>query len=120
MYVDEDNGTLQLLKEEIERQIDEAKNSSLEARASLQLAEVEKTGMEELFTLGYRGKSDLDQTHLKFLQAEDKFSAAINQVKTYQANRSKLTEYESKMQKLTLEGAVATAERALQASEKRQ
>jgi RND family efflux transporter MFP subunit len=113
MYTDPDNGTFRLAVEEIERQIDNAKNQSLEARAALQLAEVERSGMEELFMLGYRGKSDLDQSQLKFLQAEDRLASSINQVKTYQANRRKLTEYEKKMQELQLQGAVETAKRAL-------
>ena len=68
--------------------------------------------MEELFTLGYRGKNDLEQSRLKFIKSEDSLSAALNKVKTHQANRRKLADYEFKMQKLTLEGAVATAERA--------
>ena len=77
MYMDEESGTFQLLVEEIEREIDKAKNATLEARAALELARVDRTGMKELFKLGYRGKSDLDQSQLKFLEAEDRLASSV-------------------------------------------
>ena len=109
MYIDDQNGTFQLAKEDIDRQIESAKNSTLEARASLELAKVDRSGMEKLFELGYRGKSDLNQSRLKFLQAEDRLASAVNQMKTYEGTKRKLTIYELKMQKLQLEGAIETA-----------
>ncbi|MCA9196792.1 MAG: efflux RND transporter periplasmic adaptor subunit, partial [Planctomycetales bacterium] len=113
MYVDPTSGTFQLAVEEIERQIDEAKNSVLESRSALELAQVDYTGMKQLFELGYRGKSDLRQSRLKLLQAEDRLASSFNQIKTYQSNRTKLTNYERKMQLLQLDGAVQTAKRNL-------
>ena len=114
MYMDKQSGTFQLSVEEIEREIDNTKNTTMEARAALELARVDRSGMKELFKLGYRGKSDLDQSRLKFLQAEDRLASSVNQMKTYQGNRRKLTVYEFQMQKLQLEGAVETAERGLE------
>ncbi|MCA9217773.1 MAG: efflux RND transporter periplasmic adaptor subunit [Planctomycetales bacterium] len=114
MYMDPSSGTFQLAKEDIDRQIESAKNSTLEARAALELAKVDRSGMQRLFELGYRGKSDLEQSRLKFLQAEDRLASAINQMKTYQGSKSKLTEYEFEMQKLTLQGNIDTAVNALE------
>ena len=113
MYMDKQSGTFQLAVEEIEREIDNTKNQTMEARAALELARVDRSGMKELFKLGYRGKSDLEQSRLKFLQAEDRLASSVNQMKTYQGNRQKLTVYEFQMQKLQLEGAVETAKRGL-------
>jgi RND family efflux transporter MFP subunit len=113
MYMDETSGTFQLAKEDIDRLIDSAKNSTLESRASLELAKVDRSGMQRLFELGYRGKSDLEQSRLKFLQAEDRLAAAVNQMKTHLGSKRKLTDYEFRMQELTLVGAISTAENAL-------
>ena len=113
MYMDKSSGTFQLSVEEIEREIDNTKNSTMEARAALELARVDRSGMKELFKLGYRGKSDLDQSQLKFLDAENRLASSVNAMKTYQGNRRKLTVYEFQMQKLQLEGAVETARRGL-------
>jgi len=52
MYMDPDSGTFQLSVEEIERQIDNAKNATLESRAALELARLDRSGMKELFKLG--------------------------------------------------------------------
>jgi HlyD family secretion protein len=114
MYMDEEAGTFQLSVEEIERKIDDTKNTTLEARAALELARVDRSGMKELFKLGYRGKSDLDQSRLKLLDAEARLATSMNTMKTHQGNRQKLTVYEFQMQKLQLEGAVETAKRSLQ------
>ena len=114
MYVDQQVGTAKLAKEEIERKVDEAKNSALEARAQLELAEVERAGIKELFKLGYRGKSELEQSRLKYLQAEDRLASSRNQVKTHQGSRRKLDKFESKMEELRLEGAHNTAIRNLE------
>ena len=114
MYIDEKDGTEVLAREQIDRQIDEAKNAALEARAQLELAEVERAGMKELFKLGYRGKSDLEQSRLKYLQAEDRLASSVNQVKTYQGTSRKLERFERKMEIMRIEGARDTAKRNLQ------
>ena len=111
MYKDDSDGTAKLAKEQIDRQIDEAKNAANEARATLELAEVERDGMKELFKLGYRGKSDLEQSRLKYLQAEDRLASALNQIKTYRGNRRKLDRFERLMEEKRLQGALETAER---------
>lgn len=113
MYTDEDDGTAALAAEDINRLVDEAKNSALEALAQLELAEVERDGMKELFKLGYRGKSDLEQSRLKYLQAEDRLATSKNQVKQHQATRRKLERFERMMETKRLQGAKKTAERAL-------
>lgn len=112
MYKDDKVGTAKLAQEAIDRQVDEAKNSALEARAQLELAEVERAGMKELFKLGYRGKSDLEQSRLKYLQAEDRLASSVNQVKTHNSTSEKLEKFERKMEEKRLEGAWKTAERA--------
>ncbi|MCA9141099.1 MAG: efflux RND transporter periplasmic adaptor subunit [Planctomycetales bacterium] len=111
MYKDEQDGTAKLAKEEIDRKVDEAKNAANEARATLELAEVERDGMKELFKLGYRGKSDLEQSRLKYLQSEDKLASALNQIKTFRGNRRKLDRFERLMEEKRLQGAVDTADR---------
>lgn len=113
MYKDDKVGTAKLAQEAIERQVDEAKNSALEARAQLELAEVERAGMKELFKLGYRGKSDLEQSRLKYLQAEDRLASSVNQVKTHQSTSGKLNKFERKMEEKRLNGALETTRRAL-------
>ena len=114
MYTDPEDGTEKLAREQIDRQVDEAKNSALEARAQLELAEVERAGMKELFKLGYRGKSDLEQSRLKYLQAEDRLASSVNQVKTYQGTSRNLERFERKMEVMRIEGAKDTAKRNLE------
>jgi len=113
MYKDDSDGTAKLAKEQIDRQIDEAKNAANEARATLELAEVERDGMKELFKLGYRGKSDLEQSRLKYLQAEDRLASSLNQIKTYRGNRRKLDRFERLMEEKRLQGALETADRSI-------
>ncbi len=109
MYMDSDNGTFKLALEDIERQLDESKNLILESQAALELEKTEKSGIEALFKLGYRGKSDLEQSRFRFMQAEDKLASSMNRLSTYQATRKQLEDYEYRMQKLQLEGDVSTA-----------
>lgn len=109
MYMDDDNGTFQLALEDIARQIDESKNQILESQAALELEKTEKSGIEALFKLGYRGKSDLEQSRFRFMQAEDKLASSVNRLSTYQATRKQLKDYEFRMRKLQLEGDVSTA-----------
>ena len=113
MYMDPENGTFKLALEDIERQLDESKNLILESQAALELVKTEKSGIEALFKLGYRGKSDLEQSRFRFMQAEDKLASSVNRLSTYQATRKQLEDYEYRMQKLQLEGDVATAEQRL-------
>ncbi|HUG71075.1 MAG TPA: efflux RND transporter periplasmic adaptor subunit [Pirellulaceae bacterium] len=113
MYMDPENGTFKLALEDIERQLDESKNLILESQAALELVKTEKSGIEALFKLGYRGKSDLEQSRFRFMQAEDKLASSVNRLSTYQATRKQLEDYEYRMQKLQLEGDVATAQQRL-------
>ncbi|MEM7782824.1 MAG: efflux RND transporter periplasmic adaptor subunit [Planctomycetota bacterium] len=113
MYVDKKSGTFKLSVEEIERQIDDTRNTILEAQAALKLQETEKAGIEELFRLGYKGKSDLDQTRFAFMKAEAALAAAVNRLNNHEASRRQLETYEFKKELLRLDGAVATAERNL-------
>ena len=113
MYVDELSGSFKLSVEEIERQIDDTRNTILEAQAALKLQETEKGGIEELFRLGYKGKSDLDQSRFAFMKAEAALAAAVNRLSNHEATRRQLQTYEYKKELLRLDGAVATAERNL-------
>ena len=113
MYLDPENGTFKLALEDIERQLDESKNQILESQAALELEKTDKSGIEALFKLGYRGKSDLEQSRFRFMQAEDKLASSMNRLSTYQATRQQLEDYEFRMQKLQLDGDVATAEQNL-------
>lgn len=113
MYVDELSGSFKLSVEEIERQIDDTRNTILEAQAMLKLQETEKSGITELFRLGYKGKSDLEQSRFGFMKAEAALAAAVNRLSNHEATRRQLQTYEYKKELLRLEGAVATAERKL-------
>ena len=113
MYLDPDAGTHLLAKEAINRTIDEARAGILEAQGQLELAKTDKEGMEELFKLGYRGKTDREGTRLDYLKAEDRLASAVNKLKNFEAELTKLDSYELRKQKLTLEGEVETSERNL-------
>ena len=113
MYIDEKSGTFKLAMEEIERQIDDTRNTILEAQGALKLQETEKAGIEELFRLGYKGKSDLDQTRFAFMKAEAALAAAVNRLTNHEASKRQLETYEFKKELLRLDGAVATAQRNL-------
>lgn len=113
MYIDESSGAFKLAVEEIERQIDDTRNSILEAQGALKLQETEKAGIEELFRLGYKGKSDLDQSRFAFMKAEAALAAAVNRLSNHEASRRQLQTYEYKKELLRLGGAVATAQNNL-------
>ena len=113
MYMDEESGTFKLALDELERQLDESKNLILESQAALELQKTEKSGIEALFKLGYRGKSDLEQSRFRFMQAEDQLASSVNRLSTNQATRKQLEEYEFRMQKMQLDGDVSTAEQSL-------
>jgi len=114
MYKDDESGTFKLAMEDIERQIEEAKNTILESQAALELQKTEKAGIEALFKLGYRGRSDLDQSRYSYLQAEDKLARSVNLLINYQGNRKRLETYEQQMQLLSLNGVLATVQRNLE------
>ena len=113
MYLDDNSGIFKLAMEDIERQIEESKNKILEAQAALELAKTDTAGVEALFKLGYRGRSDLDQSRFRFMQAEDLLASSVNKLDNYQATRKKLETYERQKQVLTLSGKVETAKRSL-------
>lgn len=114
MFKDTTKGTHQLEIEEVERKIDDLQNEILAAKGSLQLKQNEKLGIEALFKMGYAGKSELDRARLEFLQAESQYAAKLNGLTTLQASLEKKKSYEYDMQLLTLEGALATAQRNLE------
>lgn len=113
MYMDEQSGEHKLALDEIDRTIDEARNQIDESQAALALQRTEKAGIETLFKLGYRGKSDRDQSRFKLLQAEDKLASSMNRLNTAVASRAQMQKYTYEMKRLSLEGDVATAERSL-------
>ena len=120
MYVDELSGSFKLSVEEIERQIDDTRNTILEAQAALKLQETEKGGIEELFRLGYKGKSDLDQSRFAFMKAEAALAAAVNRLSNHEATRRQLQTYEYKKELLRLDGAVATVRTQLETGQSNQ
>jgi len=113
MYIDANNGTHILAQEAIKRLLDEARAGILEAQGELELAKTEKSGMEELFKLGYRGKAAAEGIRFKYLKTEGDLAAAFNKLRNKESELSRLDSYELKKQTLTLEGAVATAIRDL-------
>ncbi len=114
MYVDEQSGSFKLSLSEIERQIDESRNSILEAQAALKLQETERDGIEQLFRLGYKGKSDLEQSRYAFMKSEAALAAAVNRLANHDATKQQLETYQKQMELMKLDGEVATAERNLQ------
>lgn len=113
MYLDEESGTFKLALEQIARDLDESKSAILESQVELELQKTKKSGIEELFKLGYRGKSELQQSRFEFMRVEDKLFASVNRLSTFQATRKQLENYELRMQKMQLDGDVSTAEQSL-------
>lgn len=113
MFTHEVNGTSVLEADEINREIDDTENAILAARASLKLIENEKRGTEELFKLGYAGKSEVDRTRLDYLQAQSALAAQVNRLETQLATLRKKTEFERQMSIMQFRGDLKTAERAL-------
>jgi len=113
MFQDKKNGTYQLEVEEINRLIEDINNQILEAQANLELKKNDVSGIESLFKLGYKGKSELERSRLECLQAEGKYAATLNKLQTQLSMLKKKESYEYAMGELKLEGAVKTAERAL-------
>ncbi len=113
MYVDEASGTFKLSLSEIDRQIDESRNAILEAQAALKLQETERDGIEQLFRLGYKGKSDLEQSRYSFMKSEASLASAMNQLANHDATREQLETYKRQMELMKLDGEVDTATRNL-------
>ena len=113
MYNDEESGTFKLSLSEIDRQIDESRNAILEAQAALKLQETERDGIEQLFRLGYKGKSDLEQSRYQFMRSEAALASAMNQLANHDATREQLETYKREMELMKLKGEVDTAERKL-------
>lgn len=113
MYDDDEDGTFKIALQELELKVEEAKNQIVEAKAAMAMQTTDRTGIEQLYKLGYRGKGDLDQAVYKYLQAEDSLVRATNTLANAMSNVRKLKDYEHPMQKLTLEGKLNTANRAL-------
>ncbi|MBN2476402.1 MAG: efflux RND transporter periplasmic adaptor subunit [Pirellulales bacterium] len=113
MFEDEEKGTHRLEVEEMNRLVEDINNQILEAQANLELAKNDMQGIESLFKLGYKGKSELDRSRLEYLQAESQYAARLNKLKTQLATLEKKKHYERQMEELTLKGALTTAERSL-------
>ena len=114
MFIHEENGTNALEADAINREIDATENEILAAKASLQLIENEKKGTEELFKLGYAGKSEVDKVRLDYLQAQSSLAAKINTLETQLATLEKKTDFEYRMSKMQFKGDVNTAIRELE------
>lgn len=113
MFDDQQKGSHKLAVEEIKRGIDDLNLEIQAAQASLTIKHNDFDGIEELFQLGYAGKSERDRSRVEFLQAESQYAAKINRLTTQLATLEKKEDYEYRMEKLKLEGALATAQRAL-------
>ena len=111
MFTDQESGTYHLAVEEIKRELEDIDNKILAAEASLKLKRNDHRGIEELFKLGYAGKSQLDQSSLELLRARSEREAAIRGLETKLASLDKKQNYERQMELLQLEGNLATAQR---------
>lgn len=113
MYGDEKDGTFKITLQELDLKIQEAQSLLNQTKAAQLLQEREREGMETLYSLGYRGQGDRDQARYKLLQAEDQFEKAKNTLDNAISARRKLVQYENEMKTKELNGALATAQRAL-------
>lgn len=114
MFVDPDSGTHQLAVEAIERSIEDVNNEILAAKAALELQADDRRGVESLFRLGYANRNELRRSELSYLQAEGKFAATLNKLRTQNSSLQKTRNYERRMEMLTLQGQVQTAEKNLE------
>lgn len=99
MYEDENGGTFQIDVQQLDMELREAQAKQLIQRTDLE-------AVETLYSLGYRNKGELAAARLSSLSAEQSMARLMSM-------RKKMVDYEYKMQKLVLEGAVRTAERAV-------
>lgn len=113
MFGDDQGGTYQLTMQSLELRIQEAKSLLAQSQVNVQLQKRERDGMQQLYDLGYRGRGDIDQSTYKLLQAEDSLEKAHNTLETSVSARRRLVQYERQMALKTLQGSLATAERAL-------
>ncbi len=98
-YEDDEGGTFQISLQDIDLAIQEA-----EAKRLIQATDLK--GIDSLKKLGYRGKGDLEQARLSALTADRSLAKSISK-------RKELVDYTYRKRKLELEGALATATRAL-------
>lgn len=113
MFQHDLTGSHKLAVEALDRQIEDLNNDIMAAEMNLKLRNNERSGIEQLFRLGYAGKSELDRSELSYLQAEGDYAAALNKLSTQTAARKKLQTFERKMQMLELKGKLDTATQAL-------
>ncbi len=112
-YKDKDMGDYKLLRDKVMGDIEDANNKILESQANMELKKTERDGFDTLFKLGYRGKAELDQKHYSFLTSQNSLTAATNRLETLIATSQQLSDFDQKMQLLTLNGGVDTAKRDL-------
>lgn len=118
MYIDKQNGTHRLAIEEVKRAIDNINNEILAAQASMELKDEDRRGLQSLFKLGYANRNELRRSELSYLQAEGQYAAKLNELETKLASLGKLQDYERRMQILTLEGKLKTAQRSLEQTQR--
>ncbi len=99
-YEDEQGGTFQMALQNVDLSIQQQATRR-------QIDERNLAGTEQLHELGYKSKGDLAQAKLRAMRAR-------SAVKREESRRLELMNYSYARSKLRLEGAVATAERALQ------
>lgn len=113
MYIDPESGTYRLAVADVQRQMDETRSKILEAQASLALQETTKDGVEQLYRLGYKGKSDLERSRIELMNSEANMASAMNQLATHEATLKQMKVYTRQMELKKLDGEVATAKRNL-------
>lgn len=114
MFQDPESGTHKLAVDEIERSIEDVNNEILSAQAALELQTDDRRGIETLFRLGYANRNELRRSELSYMQAEGKYAATLNKLRTHQSSLEKTRNYVRRMELLTLEGKVQTAEQNLE------
>lgn len=112
MFTDETNGTHRLEVESLKREIEDLNNEILSSQANLELKRNDMEGIEELFKLGYAGKSEFERSELDFLQAQSQYASKVNRLRTQLSTLKKKETYEREMQLLDLQGKLDTAKRA--------
>lgn len=113
MYGDDDEGTYQITKREMELEVQEAKNQITEANANLAMQTTELEGISMLYKLGYKGRGELTQAKLSHLKAQGALVKAKNQLAKEASDVLKLSKFERRMEMLRLQGALETAKRTV-------
>ncbi len=114
MYTDDENGTHKLSVDANKRRIDDVNNEILALQATMELRREEQRGIQQLFKLGYANRNEVRRIELTYLQAEQQFSAKLNQLQTELSTLKKSEVYDRRKELLSLEGKVATAKRGLE------